>query len=75
MSLLTSIRQDVRYALRVLAKSRGFASVAVLSVAIGIGMCSAVRSEIQSIVGPPAGLPDPESLATFRWNTVSYPYF
>ena len=72
---LAEIRQDVLYALRVLAKSPGFASVTVLSVAIGIGMCSAVRSEIQSILGAPAELRDPAALATFRWTTVSYPYF
>ena len=72
---LAEIRQDVLYALRILAKSPGFASVTVLSVAIGIGMCSAVRSEIQSIVGAPEGLRDPAALATFRWTTVSYPYF
>ena len=72
---LAEIRQDVLYALRVLAKSPGFATVTVLSVAIGIGMCSAVRSEIKSIVGAPPGLPDPAALATFRWSTVSYPYF
>jgi predicted permease len=71
----TEIRQDVRYAVRVLAKSPGFTAVAVLSVAIGIGMCSAVRSELQSITGPAAGLPDPGSLVTFRWTNVSYPYF
>jgi predicted permease len=72
---LVEIRQDVAYALRMLAKSPGFTSVAVLSVAIGIGMCCAVRSEIQSIVGPPQGVRDPAELATFRWSTVSYPYF
>jgi predicted permease len=71
----TEIRQDVLYASRVLAKSPGFTAVAVLSVAIGIGMCSAVRSEFQSITGPAAGLPDPGSLVTFRWTNVSYPYF
>jgi macrolide transport system ATP-binding/permease protein len=72
---LAEFRQDILYALRVLARSPGFASVTVLSVAIGIGMCSAVRSEIQSIVGAPVGLRDPAALATFRWTTVSYPYF
>ena len=72
---LAEIRQDVLYALRVLAKSPGFTFVAVLSVAIGIGMCSAVRSEIQSIVGSPPALSDPAALTTFRWTTVSYPYF
>lgn len=72
---LTEIRQDVLYALRVNARSPGFTAVAVLSVAIGIGMCSAVRSEFRSIVGPARGLPDPTSLVTFRWTNVSYPYF
>ncbi|HTS63083.1 MAG TPA: ADOP family duplicated permease [Candidatus Acidoferrales bacterium] len=72
---LAEIRQDVAYASRVLLKSPGFASVAVVSVAIGIGMCSAVRSEFEGIVGPAAGLPDPAALVTFHWSTVSYPYF
>ena len=72
---LAEVRQDVVYALRVLAKSPGFTAVAVLSVAIGIGMCSAVRSEIQSITGPATGLPNPGSLVTFHWTNVSYPYF
>ena len=72
---LAEIRQDFRYALRGLAKSPGFTSVALLSVAIGVGMCSAVRSEMQSIVGPATGLPDPAALATLRWSTVSYPYY
>jgi hypothetical protein len=68
------IRQDVIYALRMLIKSPGFTSVAVLSLAIGIGMCSAVLSEVSAIVGPPAGVHDPAALLTIR-NTVSYPYF
>jgi len=72
---LAEVRQDLLYALRGLRKAPGFTSVALLSVAIGIGMCSAVRSEIQSIVGPATGMPDPAALATFRWSTVSYPYF
>ncbi|MGA3095857.1 MAG: ADOP family duplicated permease [Bryobacteraceae bacterium] len=72
---LDEIRQDVTYALRVLAKAPGFTSVAVLSLAVGIGMCSAVLSECRAIVGPAPGLRDPATLATFIWTTVSYPYF
>src|SRR5208337_2535285 len=68
-------RQDVVYALRVLAKAPGFTAVAVLSLGVGIGMCCAVFAECQSIVGPAPGLRDPATLATFIWSQVSYPYF
>jgi predicted permease len=72
---LTEIRRDVVYALRVLAKAPGFTSVAVLSLAVGIGMCCAVLSESQAIVGPPPGVSDPAALVTFIWSQASYPYF
>ncbi|MGA9624706.1 MAG: ADOP family duplicated permease [Bryobacteraceae bacterium] len=72
---LAEIRQDVVYALRVLAKAPGFTSVAVLSLGFGIGMCCAVMSECRAIVGPAPGLRDPATLATFFWTQVSYPYF
>jgi predicted permease len=72
---LLEIRQDVIYALRVLAKSPGFTSVAVLSLALGIGMCCAVLGESQAIVGPPAAISEPAALATLHWRWVSYPYF
>jgi macrolide transport system ATP-binding/permease protein len=39
------LRQDVIYALRVLARAPGFTSVAVLSLAVGIGMCCTVFSQ------------------------------
>jgi macrolide transport system ATP-binding/permease protein len=72
---LLEIRKDVIYALRVLAKSPGFTSVAVLSLALGIGMCCAILSQTQAIVGPPPGVRDPAALVTFHWSLTSYPYF
>ncbi len=71
---LREIRQDIVYALRTLAKSPGFTSVAVLSLGVGIGMCCAFLSEMESMVSPPPGVRDPAALVTIR-SGVSYPYF
>src|SRR5262249_23111857 len=75
MMYLREVRQDVIYALRMLAKSPGFAALAVLSLAIGIGMCCAVLSESEALAGPPPGVRDPAALVTIRYALVSYPYF
>ena len=68
------IRQDVIYSVRVLARSPGFATVGVLSLAIGIGMCSVVLSGSNAMLGSLPGARDPDALVTPR-RSVSYPYF
>jgi predicted permease len=71
---LAEIRQDVVYAVRVLARSPGFAAVAMLSLAIGIGMCSVILSGSNAMLGPLPGARDPAALLTPR-RQISYPYF
>ncbi|MBZ5607131.1 MAG: ABC transporter permease [Acidobacteriia bacterium] len=71
---LSEMRRDLAYALRTLAKSRGFAAVGVLSLGMGIGIATFSASEFFNLILPDApGVKDPGRLA-IEMGT-SYPYF
>ena len=53
---------DLRFATRLLARGRGFATVAVLSLALGIGASSSIFSLISAIVLRPLPVADPDEL-------------
>jgi putative ABC transport system permease protein len=59
---------DVRYALRLLKKNRGFASVAVLSLALGIGANTAIFSLMDALLLRPLPVPDPGALVVVYAN-------
>jgi putative ABC transport system permease protein len=57
-----AILQDVRYALRALRSSPGFAAVAILSLALGIGANTAIFSLIDSVILKTLPVSHPEQL-------------
>jgi predicted permease len=66
--------QDIRYALRQLNRSRGFAVVAVLTLALGIGANTAIFSVIDSILLEPLPFPHQDRLMQLAAGTDYYNY-
>jgi predicted permease len=59
---MSVLGQDIRYALRQLNRSRGFAAVAIITLALGIGANTAIFSVIDSILLEPLPFPHQDRL-------------
>jgi predicted permease len=59
---LEELRQDTRYALRVLARGRGFVAVSVLTLALGVGANTAIFSVVRGVLLRDLPYEDPSRL-------------
>jgi putative ABC transport system permease protein len=80
MNWIENFIQDVRYGLRMLAKSPGFTTMAVLTLALGIGANTAIFSLIDTVMLRALPVQKPEELAEIRlyqprWGAEPNPIF
>jgi predicted permease len=67
VNFINSLIQDLRFGLRMLRKNPGFTAVAVITLALGIAVNTAVFTAFDSLVLRPRPVKDPDSLvAVFR---------
>src|SRR5262249_8773442 len=60
--LLEELRQDLRYAVRILLRSPGFSFIAIATMALGIGATTAIYSVIDATLLHPLPYPNPSEL-------------
>jgi predicted permease len=74
--MMDSLRQDLRFALRQLVRSPGFAALAVAMLALGIGATTTIFSVINTVfLRPPAHVREPERLVAVFTSDFSGPRF
>jgi putative ABC transport system permease protein len=70
LNFIDNLVQDVPYGVRTLRRSRGFAAVAIITLALGIGANTAIFSVVNTVLLRPLPFKDPSRLV---WATERFP--
>src|SRR5690349_9561530 len=71
---MTSFMQDLRYGLQVLVKNPGFAAIAVLTIAIGVGANTALFSVVDAVLLKKLPVNNPDALVLLKgtWDPQKF---
>jgi putative ABC transport system permease protein len=73
LRLLTELRQDLRYAVRMLRKNATLTAVVTLTLAVSIGGNTALFSVVDAVLLKPLGFPEADRLVAIGERTEAHP--